>query len=135
MSDPGPERLPADRARAEVRKALAAAGAPIPLDAEALTEAPRDLVRSLPGWIRRFGFLEGLGTFILWCKPRSDAERLFPSQVILDVPPGRYFVETLDAGTGRWISRESAEGGPLVAGLPQTGSPVLVLVRPCAGRL
>jgi hypothetical protein len=47
----------------------------------------------------------------------------------LDVPPGRYMVEILDAATLNWVSRESAEGALLVAGLPYTGNPVLAWIR------
>ncbi len=49
--------------------------------------------------------------------------------MVIDVPAGRYLVETLDAAASTWISRESAEGGPLVAGLPFTGNPVMVWIR------
>jgi hypothetical protein len=128
------EALPAGRAIAEVRNALSSAGAPIPIDAAALAEGPRDLIRGLPEWIGRFGFLQGDGTLIVWAEPRPGPEGPFPSQIIFDVPPGRYFVETLDIRAGEWISRESTEGGPLVAGVPFTGGAVLILIRPCPGR-
>ena len=49
--------------------------------------------------------------------------------MVIDVPCGRYLVETLDTVTSTWISRESAEGGPLVVGLPYTGNPVMVWIR------
>jgi hypothetical protein len=83
----------------------------------------------LPAWVGRFGFLTGPNEFGLWCEPLPAAEEIFPSQLIVDVPPGRYMIEILDAVTSCWVSRESAEGGPLVAGLPFTGNPVFVRIR------
>ncbi|MCX6562045.1 MAG: hypothetical protein NTU60_00415 [Candidatus Aminicenantes bacterium] len=87
------------------------------------------LIRSLPAWVGRFGFLAGLNEFGLWCEPLPGPREAFPSQLVIDVPPGRYMIESLDAETSTWVSRESAEGGPLVAGLPCTGNPVFVWIR------
>jgi hypothetical protein len=87
------------------------------------------LVKSLPAWVKRFGFLAGTGHYCLWCNPLPSPKDTFPSQIILDIPRGRYLVDTLDAITLIWVSRESAEGGPLVVGLPFTGHAVLVLIR------
>ena len=87
------------------------------------------LVRSLQAWVERFGLLAGLNEFGLWCEPLPAPEEIFPSQLIVDLPPGSYMIEILDAATLCWVSRESAEGGPLVAGLPFTGNPVLVWIR------
>jgi hypothetical protein len=87
------------------------------------------LIRSLPAWVGRFGLLAGLDEFGLWCEPLPAPEEIFPSQLIVDVPSGRYMIDILDAAILRWVSRESAEGGPLVTGLPYTGNPVLVWIR------
>jgi len=119
------------RARLKVRAALAAAGAPVPSDAVALAAASSDLIRSLPDWVDRFGLLKAQDTIILWFDPRAGEGETFPSQIVLDLPPGRYFVDTLDVRSHQWISRESASGGPLVAGLPSTGRAVLVRIRAC----
>jgi len=120
--------LPADEVRSKVGAALASAGEVVP--PASLAAAPADLVRSLPGWVGAFGLLEAEGTIYLWCEPRLGAGESFPSQLILDVPGGRYFVDALDAGSGDRISRESAAGGPLVAGIPAGGGPILVSIRP-----
>lgn len=130
MTSPRAIRLSSARVRSKVRAALAAADGPAPFDAGVLAASSPDLVRSLPEWVGRFGILEASGTCVLWCEPRPGPGETFPSQLILDVPAGRYFVDSLDAGSGRWISRESAEGGPLVAGVPFTGGAVLVRIAP-----
>jgi len=104
---------------------------PPDLDIEALTEGHDSLVRSLPPWVKRFGLLAGAGHYCLWCEPRSAPGRTFPSQMILDIPRGRYLVDALDTGASTWVSRESAEGGPLVAGLTYLRNPLLVWIRPC----
>ena len=90
---------------------------------------PARKVGYLPAWVGEVGVLEAPGVWCLWCQPRRSPGETFPSQVILDLPAGRYMVETLDVRTGTWCARESAAGGPLVAGLSFTGGPVLVLVR------
>jgi len=99
------------------------------LDLEALTGGHDSLVRSLPAWVKGYGFLAGEGDYCLWCEPRSASHQTFPSQMIIDVPGGRYLIDILDAATRTWVSRESAEGGPLVVGLPYTGNPLLIWIR------
>jgi hypothetical protein len=125
-----PRAIPFETLRPKVVTALGGSGHPIPIDAAGLAAASPELIKSLPGWIGRFGWLESRGSLVLWCEPRPDAGEAFPSQIILDLSPGRYFVEILDVASGQWISRESAAGGPLVAGLPRLEGPALVLVRP-----
>jgi len=87
------------------------------------------LVRSLPAWVRRFGLLLGPEQWCLWCDPRPAPSATFPSQMVLNLPRGRYLIDMLDTEASAWVSRESAEGGPLVAALPYTASPVLVWIR------
>jgi hypothetical protein len=101
------------------------------LDIEALAGGHDTLVLSLPPWVKRFGLLAGAGAYCLWCEPRPEPGRTFPSQMILDVPRGRYLVDALDASARTWLSRESAEGGPLVIGLPYVGNPLLAWIRLC----
>ncbi len=120
--------LSADAIRSKVAGTLASAGEAVPPGS--LAAAPADLVRSLPGWVGAFGLLQAGPAIYLWCEPRLGAGESFPSQLILDVPGGRYFVDAFDAGSGDRISRESAAGGPLVAGIPATGSAILVSIRP-----
>jgi len=102
---------------------------PPDLDLEALDGGCDSLVRSLPAWVKRFGFLAGTDEYCLWCRPRRAPGDTFPSQIILDIPRGRYLVDILDTASRTWVSRESAEGGPLVAGLPYSGNPLLVWIR------
>lgn len=123
------QRIPAAETRALMRAALEKAVGPSSLDSGSLRSGSVRRVLSLPSWVGRFGFLAGPDQFWLWCEPRPWPGETFPSQFVLDVPPGRYFIEIFDAAAAAWISRESAEGGPLVAGLTSTGKPLLVMVR------
>ena len=112
-----------------VRSALIPEVLPPGLNLEALTGGHNSLIRSLPAWIKRFGLLAAGGQYCLWCEPRREPNQTFPSQMILDIPSGRYMVDILDTAARTWVSRESAQGGPLVAGLPHTGNPLLVWIR------
>jgi hypothetical protein len=128
-----PPALSADKTRSLIRAALAKAGR-LPEhdpgnDLGAFKRGRASQVGSLPPWVGRFGILAGSDQCCLWCDPRSAPGEIFPSQMVIDVPCGRYLVETLDSVTSTWISRESAEGGPLVAGLSYTGNPVMVWIR------
>jgi hypothetical protein len=127
------QRIPAAETRALVRAALEKADGQSSLNLESLRSGSGRRVRSLPSWVGRFGFLAGPDQFWLCCEPRACLGETFPSQFVLDVPPGRYFIEIFDAAASTWISRESAEGGPLVAGLPSTGNLLLVIVRSTPG--
>ena len=122
--------LSAGRTLSLIRSALTPETKPAGLDPEALSGGHDLLVRSLPTWVERFGLLAGAGRYCLWCRPRPAPTGAFPSQMVLDIPPGRFLVDVLDAATRTWISRESAEGGPLVAGLPYTGNAVMAWIRP-----
>jgi hypothetical protein len=102
---------------------------PTGLGFESLEGGHESLIRSLPAWVKRFGFLAGAGQYCLWCEPRPAPRQTFPSQIILDIPRGRYLIDILDTAIETWVSRESAEGGPLVAGLSYTGTPLLVWIR------
>jgi len=125
--------LTAEETRSRIRAAVARPYAPEAkvsfLDVERMKRARPSLVRSLPPWVGRFGLLAGSGFYCLWCEPDSSPAETFPGQMVLDIPSGRYMVEILDSATALWVSRESAAGGPLVAGLPYTGSSVLVRIR------
>lgn len=123
------DRETRSRIQAAIEKAGRTASLPASLDPGTMKRGRVSLVRSLPAWVGRFGFLAGPDSDCLWCEPLPAPEEIFPSQLIVDLPPGRYMIEILDAVTSRWVSRESAEGGPLVAGLPFTGNPVLVWIR------
>ena len=92
------------------------------------TETDRACVRQLPPWVVRVAVLKSRATWWLWCEPRTGT-RGGGGQVVLDVPPGRYLVDTLDTRACAWFSRESAAAAPLVAGLPNPGHAVLVKIR------
>ena len=117
------------RTRSLISGAIAPEARPPGIDPEALRGGQDSLIRSLPAWVKRFGFLAGTGHYCLWCDPLPAPGDAFPSQMILDIPCGRYIVDTYDTVAMTWVSRESAEGGPLVVGLPFTGNPVLVWIR------
>ena len=93
----------------------------------AFTAADSSLVRALPPWVSRTALLRSARAWWLWCEPRKGRAR--DGQCVIDVPTGRYLVETLDTRSHTWVSCESAAGGPLVMGLPFTGRPVLACIR------
>jgi hypothetical protein len=131
---PAVSRIPAPIARARIKDALERAERaslrPVPPAAGPLRHVRAPFVRSLPGWVGRFGLLAGPAGYGLWCEPRPGRGGTFPGQMILDIPRGRYLIDILDAASSTWVSRESAAGGPLVAGLPFTGGPLLAWIRP-----
>jgi hypothetical protein len=88
-------------------------------------------VRAMPGWVARFHVLPGAAAdhWIL-CEPRPDPGDTYPSQVVIDAPEGRYLLDQFDPATGACTARESAAGGPIVAGLAYTGRPVLLHIQP-----
>jgi hypothetical protein len=92
------------------------------------TETDQACVRRVPPWVARVAILKSRATWWLWCEPRADS-RGGGGQVVLDVPPGRYLVDTLDTRAGAWFSRESAAAAPLVAGLASSGHAILVKIR------
>ena len=123
------DRETRSRIQAAIEKAGRTASRSSSLEPGGWKRGRAGLIRSLPAWVGRFGLLAGPKEFGLWCEPLPVSGETFPSQLVIDVPPGRYMIEILDAETSTWVSRESAEGGPLVAGLPCTGNPVLVWIR------
>jgi hypothetical protein len=122
-------KLAPDAAVGRIAAALAAARE---LDASlripaAFTAADPAVVRALPLWVFRAALLKSARAWWLWCEPRKGRAR--DAQGVLDLPAGRYMVETLDTRTHTWVSCESAAGAPLVMGLPFTGRPVLACIR------
>jgi hypothetical protein len=87
----------------------------------------------LPAWVSRFGLLWDHSRAWLFCEPHTGAENDATGQVLLRFPSGRYLVDAFDLGSGCCVSRESASGGPLVAGLPFSGSPVILAIRKMPG--
>jgi hypothetical protein len=91
------------------------------------TAADPALIRQVPSWVARAALVKSHRAWWLWCEPRRVRAR--DGQCVLDLPEGRYIVETLDTRSHAWVSCESAAGPPLVIGLPYTGRPVLACVR------
>lgn len=91
------------------------------------TAADSGLVRQVPSWVARAALVKSPRVWWLWCEPRRVRAR--DGQGVLDLPAGRYLVETLDTRSHAWVSCESAAGSPLVIGLPYTGRPVLACLR------
>ncbi|MCX6549762.1 MAG: hypothetical protein NTY02_01940 [Acidobacteria bacterium] len=85
------------------------------------------LVRQVPSWVARVALMKSQRAWWLWCEPRRVRAR--DAQCVLDLPEGRYMVETLDTRSHTWVSCEAAAGSPLVIGLPYTGRPVLACIR------
>lgn len=91
------------------------------------TSADQALLRQTPAWVARAALVKSARAWWLWCEPRRGRAR--DGQCVLDLPPGRYIVESLDTRSHTWVSCESAAGAPLVIGVPFTGRPVLVSIR------
>ena len=85
------------------------------------------LLRQAPSWAACAAILKSARAWWLWCEPRRGRAR--DGQCVLDLPGGRYMVETLDTRTSAWVSCEAAAGSPLVFGLPRAGGPVLACIR------
>jgi len=85
------------------------------------------IIRQVPSWVARAGILKSARAWWLWCEPRRGRAR--DGQCVIDLPDGRYMVETLDTRSYTWVSCEAAAGSPLVIGLPHTGRPVLTCIR------
>lgn len=85
-------------------------------------------INHLPGWIEQYRVRHEGQVIWLDLEPSAHAADVHPGQMVIDLPPGRYMVEILDTVSGEWISRESAAGGPLVAGLPWTENPLVVKI-------
>lgn len=122
-------KLTPDAAAGRVAVALAAARAldPSVRIPAAFTWEDQSLIRRAPAWVARAALLKSARAWWLWCEPRRA--RASDGQCVLDLPAGRYMVETLDTRSRTWVSCESAAGAPLVIGVPFTGRPVLSCVR------
>ena len=122
-------KMPLDAAVGRIAVALAAARE---LDASvripaAFRSMDQAAMRQAPPWVARAAFVRSARAWWLWCEPRRTRAR--DGQCVLDLPAGRYIVESLDTRSHTWVSCESAAGAPLVIGVPFTGRPVLVSIR------
>jgi hypothetical protein len=91
------------------------------------------LVRSVPAWVARVRVLPvGRREWWLLCERMPGRGRAAAGQIVFAARPGRYMLDTHDPATGACIAKESAEGGPIVAGLSCPGPAVLVHIRKLA---
>ena len=93
----------------------------------AFTSVDQAAIRQAPAWVARAALVKSARAWWLWCEPRRTRAR--DGQCVLDLPAGRYIVESLDTRSHTWVSCESAAAAPLVIGVPFTGRPVLVCLR------
>ena len=92
--------------------------------------AAAEPVRSMPDWVDRLHVLPvGPREWWLLCEPAAAREDETAGQFVVAAAAGRYMVDTYDPAGGDCVARESAEGGPIVAGLAFTGRAVLVHIR------
>jgi hypothetical protein len=91
------------------------------------TSVDQAAIRQAPAWVARAALVKSARAWWLWCEPRRSRAR--DAQCVLDLPAGRYIVESLDTRSHTWVSCESAAAAPLVIGVPFTGRPVLVCLR------
>jgi len=124
-----PKPMPPDQALASARAALAMVDTPPGCDADSLRAALPSVVSHWPAWVVRAGVFAMRGAYCIWCEPHPAPQETFPSQLILNVPAGRYVVDVLDVSRRAWAFRESVTGAPLVTGLPYTAGTVLVWIR------
>jgi len=122
-------KLAADDAIGRIAVALATAreaDASVRIPAT-FTSTDNAAIRLAPAWVGRAALVKSARAWWLWCEPRRGRAR--DGQCVIDLPAGRYIVESLDTRSHTWVSCESAAGAPLVIGVPFTGRPVLVCVR------
>ena len=90
-------------------------------------------LREVPGWIREFGALRDGASLWLWLAGapglRTRGSEPAMGQAVIDVPEGRYRIDTYDVDARAWVSRESALAAPLVIGVPHRAGAVLVRIR------
>ena len=125
-------RMTPDAAASRIAVALAAArelDTAVGIPAR-FSSADQALVREVPAWVARAALVKSARAWWLWCEPRRNRAR--DGQCLLDLPAGRYIIETLDTRSHTWVSCEAAAGVPLAAGIPFTGRPVLVAIRKVA---
>ena len=70
-----------------------------------------------------FGAARDAMSLWLWLVPVDAGAPAAMGQAVIDVPEGRYLVESYDIEARAWVSRESALASPLVIGVPhRTGA-------------
>ena len=92
------------------------------------------LAKEVPPWISHLSLLADGRCAWLFCEPDPGVAHDQPGQVVLDLPAGRYLIDTFDPASRTCVARESAAAPPLVIGLVHTGTPVLLWIRPITDR-
>jgi len=91
--------------------------------------APSEVqVRALPAWVVEYGIAASAGAAWLWVAGVAEPGTEAMDQAVLDLPPGHYVVDVVDAATGALLSRETATAPPLVIGVPWRGGAVAVRI-------
>lgn len=88
------------------------------------------VVTQVPRWVKDVAVVRSGRDCLVMITRDLEMPGETGGQFVADVPAGRYLVETLDIDGASWVSRESAAGNPLVAGLVCPGSAVLLRIRP-----
>jgi hypothetical protein len=146
MEPSKPVVLTADETRRRLAIALDRAGQGAGHPVERLAAGDPGAVATLPTWVAQVGFVEAAADRWLYAArvvgespdasshgategAPAGAAVFAAGQFVLRAPVGRYMLDTLDVGTGRWIARESAAGGPIIAGLFCPGNAIFVRIR------
>jgi hypothetical protein len=99
-------------------------------DGAVWVEPTESAVATLPGWVRAAGLAAADGIHWLWIDAEAGGVAgIAASQAVLNAPPGRYAIDTIDPGTGQTVAREIASAAPLVIGLPRRGRSVVLRIE------
>lgn len=96
--------------------------------------APADALRPprVPAWVSEVGAVRDGSALWLWLdgagRSQVAGNELTIDQMVLELPEGRYLVESYDVEARAWVGRESAASPPLVIGVPHRAGAVLLRV-------
>lgn len=109
----------------------------LPLEDEAAWSAANEAIRAAPRWAGEAGaaLLRGSDCLLIWLAPRPDHPEAFPSELILDLDPGRHCLSTWDTKKHAVTGSEVCFDTPAVAGPPFCGHPLVILVTEQVGDL
>ncbi len=114
----------------DVRSRLAGA---LSLDEHHRVEpAPEVTCRHVPAWVGEYGVARLGAVWLLYVARAEGAQPDAMGQAVLDVPAGRYLVDTYDVAERNWRTLESAAAPPLVIGVPRCDHAIVVRVRAVA---
>ncbi len=98
--------------------------------------APADALRPprVPAWVSEVGAVRDGSSLWLWLDGVAGTRDSEPAmgQAVIDVPEGRYTVDSYDVEARTWVSRESAASPPLVIGVSHRAGAVLLRVTRAA---